>query len=170
MWGALAVRVGALVPRVEQLAVSAGPTIATATARLRGMGIAIGDKVADVVSWAKANPMNASLLALTLGSLGVEVSDLFESKEGQKVAKDVTLGQSGLVDMKRIYDAGSSSEKLNLQVAEVGSDLFTAREILRFAKGHYGSANTAVTAHKMHQAFFEMPLDDVVQGFELLRL
>lgn len=170
MWQMLAVRAASLFPKVEQLAVSAAPTLATASARIRAMGVTLGSKADDLIAWAKANPANASVLALTLGSLGVSVADVFESDEGKKVATQVTTGELSLADSKRILEAGASSEKLNLQVAEVAVDLQTAREVLRWAKQHYGSASAAIDAHKMQQAYFEMPLDDVGMGFNLLRL
>lgn len=170
MWQMLAVRAASLFPKVEQLAVSAAPTLATAGARIRAMGVSLGTKADDLIAWAKANPANASILALTLGSLGVSVADVFESDEGKKVAAQVTNGELSLADSKRILDAGSSSEKLNLQVAEVAADLHLARDVLRWAKQFYGSPSAAIDAHKMHQAYFEMPLDDVTMGFNLLRL
>lgn len=169
MSAALAVRVGALIPRLQGLATSAAPTIAATSARLRAMGMQVGSKVDDIIAWVKTNPVNATLTALTMGSLGVSVVDLFDTEEGKKVATDVTLGRKSLADYSKIDAAGAISEKLDLQVAEVGPDLYTAREVLRFAKGHYGSIASAITAHRLHQAFFEMPLNDVETGYENLR-
>lgn len=169
MWPILAVRVGSLIPRVEAVAASAGPTLATAAARIRAMGVNVGSKADELIAWAKTNPMNASILALTLGSLGIEVADLFESDEGKKTAAKVTTGQAALVDYAKILQAGQSSEKMDLQVSEVANDLHTARAVLSYAKSHYGSRDAAINAHKMHQAFFEMPLSDVLSGYDNLR-
>lgn len=162
------VALGALATRLGLVARSAGPTLAAATSRIRSMGIAIGDKVDDIVVWAKANPMNASLIAMTLASLGVEMSDVFDNKDGKDASKRLQTGASGLVDEAKILEAGRGSEKLNLQIAEVASDAYTAIEVLRFARGHYGSAKAAIRGHRLHQAFLEMPLDDVVVGYETL--
>lgn len=162
------VALGALVTRLTAVARSAGPTLTTAAARIRSMGFTVGDKVDDIVAWVKANPMNASLMGLTLASLGVEMSDVFESDVGKAAAKRLQVGASGLVAEAKILEAGRSSEKLNLQVAEVASDAHTAIEILRFARSEYGSARNAVKAHRLHQAFFEMPLDDVIAGYDTL--
>lgn len=162
------VALGALVPRLTAVARSAGPTLTTATARIRSMGIAVGDKVDDIVAWVKANPTNASLMSLTLASLGIEMSDVFESEAGKAAAKRLQVGASGLAGEAKILDAGRSSEKLNLQVAEVVGDARAAIEILRFARSEYGSARNAVKAHRLHQAFFEMPLDDVIAGYDTL--
>lgn len=159
-----------LATRIRNVASSAAPMIGAAAARLRATGAVIGDTADDVIAWARANPGNAVMAALTLGSLGVAVDDLFETPEGKDLANKVTSGAMGLGDVGKILSAGSASEKLNLQVAEVKMDLYTAREILRWAKSHYGSASAAVSAHKLGQAFFEMALDDVESGFELVRL
>lgn len=159
-----------LVARVTALARSSAPVIGAATARIRAMGVTIGSTADDLIAWIKANPANATLAAATLASLGVAVSDVFTTEEGKQKSGEVLLGISGLADVKRILDAGSSSEKLDLKVAENAIDVYTAREILRFAKSHYGSGAGAVQAHKLHQAFFEMPLDDVEIGFDTIRL
>lgn len=162
------VALGALATRLAAVARSAGPTLSTATARLRSMGVTVGDKVDDVIAWVKASPVNASLMGLTLASLGVEMSDLFESEDGKQAAKRLQVGSAGLVGEAKILEAGRSSQKLDLKVAENASDVHTAIEILRFARSEYGSVRNAIRAHRLHQAFFEMPLDDVVVGYDTL--
>lgn len=159
-----------LVTRITALARSSSPVIAAASARLRALGVTIGSTADDMIAWVRQSPANAAMAAATLGSLGVAVSDIFESPDGKKLANDTTLGSISLADVKKILDAGASSEKLDLKIAENAIDVFTARDILRFAKSHYGSPANAVRAHKYHQAFFEMPLDDVELGFETIRL
>lgn len=164
------VAIGALVTRVTSVARTAAPVLASATARLRSLGVAVGSKVDDLIAWAKASPANASLLAMTLASLGVSMADVFESEEGKEAASKVEIGKTGLASIAKVLEAGSVSEKLNLQIAENAADAFTAIEVLRFARSHYGSQREAVRGHMLHQAFFEMPLNDVEIGFETLRI
>lgn len=161
---------GALATRVAAIARSAGPTLTAATARLRSMGVTVGTKVDDVVAWSKTNPVNASLLAMTLASLGVSMADVFETQEGKDASARLQVGSSGLVDEAKIIEAGRGSEKLNLAIAENASDAFTAIEVLGWARSHYGSPREAERAHRLHQAFMEMPLDDVQVGYQTLRI
>lgn len=166
----LALNAGALTTRMTGLARSASPLLGAATARVRALGITIGDKAEDLIAWAKLNPGNAAIAALTLGSLGLTVADLFVGEEGQKIATLVANGSLGLADAAKIMKAGESSMSMNLNIAENAADVYTAREVLRFARAHYGSDRGAVRAHKLHQAFFEMPLDDVEVGFDTIKL
>lgn len=164
------VNVAALIPRITALSSRASPILASAATRLRAMGVQVGSKADDLVAWAKANPGNATMLAMSLGSVGVMISDLFDTPEGKSLAAKIETSSIGLADVQKVLDAGASSEKLNLQVTEVAADAFTAIEILRWAKGQYGSSTSAIRAHKLHQAFFEMPLDDVEVGYQTLRV
>lgn len=164
------VAIGALVTRVTSVARTAAPVLASATARLRSLGVTVGSTVDDLIAWAKANPVNASLLAMTLASLGVSMADVFVSQEGREATRKVQVGETSLASIARIMEAGGASEKLNLQIAENAADAFTAIEVLRFARSHYGSQREAIRGHMLHQAFFEMPLNDVEIGFETLRI
>ena len=164
------VAISALTTRVTSIARTAAPVLASAAARLRSLGVTVGSKVDDLIAWAKANPGNASLLAMTLASLGVSMVDVFETDEGKAAASQVELGKKGLASIAKIVEAGGASEKLNLQIAENAADAFTAIEVLRFARSHYGSQREAIRGHMLHQAFFEMPLNDVEIGFETLRI
>lgn len=161
---------GALATRVAAIARSAGPTLTAAAARLRALGATVGSTADDVMAWVKTNPANASLLAMTLASLGVSMADVFETPEGQAAATRLQTGKAALSDESRMLEAGRASEKLNLQIAESTRDAYLAIDILRFARNHYGSVQNAVDAHMRHQAFFEMPLDDVRAGFDTLKV
>lgn len=164
------VNVAALIPRISALATRAGPVLASAASRLRTMGVQVGSKADDLIAWAKASPGNATMLAMSLGSVGVMISDLFDTPEGKSLANKIEASMIGLADVQKVLEAGASSERLNLRVAEVATDAFTAIEILRWAKGQYGSSTAAIRAHKLQQAFFEMPLDDVEVGYQTLRV
>lgn len=159
-----------LASRIALIARNSAPMIGAATARIRALGVTIGSSADDLIAWAKLNPGNAAVAALTLGSLGATVSDLFETKEGQDAATKVALGSVGLADMAKIINAGAASEKMPLSIAENAADVYTAQAILRYARSHYGSSAAAVRAHQLHQAFFEMSLDDVQVGFDTIRL
>jgi len=167
---ALVVSAGALTARIAALARSAAPAFGTVLARLRTSAGFVGKSADDVIKYAKASPANASMVALTLASVGVSVADLFETDAGKDAAARVAAGSALVADFAKIDAAGAVSEKLNLAIAENASDLKTASEVLGFAKRHYGSAASAIRAHRLHQAFFEMPRDDVIAGFDTLAL
>lgn len=166
----LALNAGALSTRLAGLARSASPLLGAATARIRALGVTIGDKADDLIAWAKLNPGNAATVALTLGSLGLSMADLFDGEEVRKIAERVADGGMSLADAAKILAAGASSTAMDLKIAENAADVYTARAVLRFAKAHYGSDRGAIRAHKLHQAFFEMPLEDVEVGFDTIKL
>lgn len=170
MLPALSVAAGPLVARIAALSRSSSPIISTLSARLNAIGANVGAKADDIIAWVKANPANAGMAALTLGSLGVGIVDLFSSEEEKKVARSAELGQLNLADLNRIDEAGRASQTLDLQIAETAIDVQTAIAILRFAKSFFGSERTAIDGHRLLQAFFEMPRDDVVAGFATLRV
>lgn len=166
----VAVAASALATRLTAVARAAAPTMSALIARLRATGATVGDKVDDVIAFAKASPGNAAMVAVTLGTLGVQVADLFHSEEGKALATKAQNGQIDLADYVRIDAAGAASTKLDLQIAETAVDAQTAIQILRYAKAHFGSAHAAMDGHRMMQAFFEMPRDDVVAGYATLRV
>lgn len=152
-------------------------------AKLQGVisrtGVVIGNKVDDLVTYVKANPLNATLVTSTLATLGVTVSDLFSTDDKKDPSvrafaaqmEVMALQASGvsLEGIEKIMGAAAKSEELKgISGNEV--DLATLARILGWARGHYGSINAAREAHALHQAFFELAAEDVETGFRRLRL
>lgn len=170
MFPVAAVNASALAARLTAVGRSSAPLLTALASRLRATGATVGSKVDDLVAWVKQNPGNATMAAVTLGSLGVTVSDLFEDEAGRALASQAELGQLSLADFVKIDAAGAKSQELDLQISENQVDAYTAIEILRFARGFFGSSNNAIHGHRMLQAFMEMPRDDVITGFATLRV
>lgn len=152
------------VAAVRSMSTAAPGAFRVVLARLKASTGFVGTTVDDIIRWVGENKMNAAMLAATIASVGFSI----EGAESPELAS-VSEGKLSLVDYGRIIGAGEKSETLDLKVEEVEKDLATAREILSFARSHFGSVNRAIEAHRMMQAFFEMPLVDVVAGFNHLK-
>lgn len=156
---------------VPAIAKSAPALLRALISRLKQVSSFAGDTAEAVLAWAKKDKLNASLIAVTAASLGM---DFFKGDEDGKelstAMQKLVSGEEHFVDTAAILAAGASSESLRLGIAGKQRDIDTATEILSFAKAHYGSASQAKHAHAMHQAFFEMPFADVEAGFASLRV
>lgn len=149
-------------------------------AKLRTGGAVVGDKVSDIISFVKSNPVNASLTLATLASLGIAASDLFGGEEMTPEMERFVAGLDSTASFvtpaqrdaaaKRIMDAGSMSETMVTGLAEREVETLSAIEVLSWARGHFGSASAAMRAHRLMQAFVEMSYEDVRTGFATLRL
>lgn len=142
--------------------------------RLKTAGAAVGDTALSIVTWAKSNPANAVLLTTTIASLGFSVSDVFGSTVS---APDVAKFVEGLDDIANKSRAKIDALGAASETAKTGAssetrqvDDETAIEVLSWARGFFGSPSTAVQAHRMLQAFVEMPLSEVKHGFAVYRL
>lgn len=147
--------------------------LSTLLARLKVGGQFIGAGIGDVVKWAKLNPANATLLATTLASMGFSVAELFgesSDPEVQQFANDLnTVAAKAGALINKIGSAneaarfGSNSDDRQVQ-DEVSI------EVLSWARGFFGGVKQAVEAHRMIQAFVEMPLPEVQHGFAVYKL
>lgn len=147
---------------------SVGPKAVEAVQKAGATGIA---SVGDIVTYAKTNPTNAALVFTSLASAGFAVSDLFspadkQDQDARSSATALAVAEAAAVDAKLIDIAGASEELGGISGNK--QDLVTLQRILRFARGHYGSATAATEAWKSHQAFFELSLKDVETGFAIL--
>lgn len=141
--------------------------------RLKTAGAAVGTSVSSLVTWAKANPGNAVLLSTTLASLGFSVADLFGDSKDPETKQFLTgLGEIAGKAAAAIDVIGATHEG-----AKFGSNSIERQvqdeisiEVLSWARGFFGSVPSAVLAHRMMQAFVEMPLDEVQHGFAVYRL
>lgn len=140
-------------------------------------GYAVGDSVKDLISYLKSNPVNGTAILALLAQAGASVADLFSPAEKanpdeRALANTLeghyldSLGLS-VEQIGRINDAGKKSEELKGLITNMG-DLQMAREVLKWARSHYGTADLAIRAHQWHQAFFEMSREDVTNGFNIL--
>jgi hypothetical protein len=155
--------------------------LAQLVARLRAAGATVGDKAGDVVKYFKSSPVAASLTLGSIAGLGFSMDELFNGvdmndpdlrsfKDGLDKTTLEARKALGIKAHAMVMEAGAESESLDLQINEVERDLMIAREVLGWAKSFYGSANAAMRAHRLNQAFFEMPYDDVVSGYNNLRV
>jgi len=156
--------------------------LAQLVAKLRAAGATVGDTAKDVIGYFKAAPINASLVLASFASLGVATYELFDGVdaegddnllsfiEGLDTTRRAALEKAGKEAFKLVKDAGAKSASLDLDISEKEADLITAREVLGWAKGHFGSVNGAMRAHRLAQAFYEMNYDDVVSGYTNLRV
>lgn len=140
----------------------------------------------DVIAYAKSSPVSALLTMTTLASLGVSVMSLFGSDDEVEKLKVRLDPESNnfLLSLANIDRAAAPSAEayattvaaadesthLKLGLAAQSMNNQTAIEILSFAKKFFGSPASALIAHRLLQAYMEMPHDDVVSGFETLRL
>jgi len=129
--------------------------------------------VGDIVKYVKLNPMNSAVLFSSLASAGFAVSDLFSPADKQDDESRQAATSLAVLELKamnvRLDGIAAGSEELS-GISGDRSDLVLLRRILKFARGHYGSAERAIEAFRSHQAFFELNLDDIKSGFENLDL
>lgn len=147
--------------------------MASLIARLKVGGQFVGSTVGDIVKWARSNPANATLLATTLASMGFSVASLFgESDDPEvnqfaddldRVAKKATALINKIGSANEAAAFGSDSEDRKVQ-DEVSI------EVLSWARGFFGGIHQATEAHRMLQAFVEMPLNEVRHGFSVYKL
>lgn len=147
--------------------------LSTLVARLKVGGQFAGNAVGDIVKWVKLNPGNATLLATTLASMGFTVSELF----GDSKDPDVMKFSSDLNNVAAKASALINSIGASKEAAKFGSDSEERRvqdevaiEVLSWARGFFGGVAQAVDAHRMMQAFVEMPLSEVQHGFAVYKL
>lgn len=167
-------------PYVGRMAQTAPGFLATLIARLRVSGAVVGDRVADVIAWVRANPANAGMLLATIASLGYSAAGLIDSgdpdaeviKNQLEVVRSRAIASpdDGRKAAAQLIAAGGVSEKLNMHTADKRGEDLLSIAVLGFAKQFFGGADGAIEAHIMMQAFFEMPLDDVRHGMLTLNL
>lgn len=130
----------------------------------------------DIVAYARQNPGNASLVFATIASVGISVADLFSSadKADTDVRKtaialdQMTVGAQARADAM-IANNAASSELMKLGAADREVELRALADICQWAKGHFGSARSALDGHQKLQAFVELPYADLETGFRLLK-
>lgn len=168
-------------PFIGRQAVKNSGFLGSLVSRLRAAGANVGNKASDVVNYFKSSPVNAALTVSTVAGLGVATTELFKDidVDGNDLRSFVNgldattlqartmLGQQAHV---KVLEAGSHTEQLDLNISENEMDMIAAREVLSWAKAHFGSANAAMRGHRLLQAFAQMPYNDVVSGYENLRV
>lgn len=159
-------------PFLGRVASSTPGLLAKLITRLRAGGAVVGDKLDDVIRWAKANPVNAALIASTLASMGFAVSDLFkgaEDDETKSFARDLEAlaAKARSRSSEMIADIGDDSESKFFK--RDSDDEVASRELLkrtlRWARDNFGGEKAAMLAHQYIQVFSEIPADVVAQGY-----
>lgn len=161
----------AVLTRLGPWLTRAGSAAMTSVKAALGKNGVVVNSVSDVVAYAKTSPGNAMLVFSNLAMAGFAVSDLFSpadkaSGEVRAAATSLAMAEAAAANL-RLIEIGQDSESLG-GISGNKQDLVTLRRILQWARGHYGSAESVIEAHKAQQAFFELSLDDVRSGFELL--
>lgn len=126
-----------------------------------------------LISYATSSPTNAVLTLTNLAAAGFMVSDLFTPADKQDPETRVLAGQLTSREMAviegRIDEVVAESEELG-GILGSKTDLVLLQRALTWARGHYGSANAAIEAHRMSQVFAELSHGDVKAGYDLLSL
>lgn len=156
--------------------------LASLLTKLRAAGVVVGDKVDDVVRYFKSSPASASLTLATIASLGMSIFDLFDGVDVsdnpelsglvtglEDVANFATPGQRSAAATK-LLSFGSASESFKPGLQEKEVDLIALQETLQWAKQHFGSAQAALRAHRLMQAFVELPYEEARTGYALLKV
>lgn len=162
---AAAARLG---PWLMRAGPAAGEAAVAAVTKAGATGI---KSVSDIVRYIGANKMNTAVVFSSLASAGFAVSDLFSPADKQDPEARVSATSLSVAELKasdsRLIDVAGDSENL-AGLSGSREDLVLLRRILQWAKGHYGSAASAVEAWKSQQAFFELSLADIENGFAVL--
>lgn len=129
--------------------------------------------LSSLVAFATSSPTNAVLTLTNLAMTGFMVSDLFTpadklDPEVRLLAGKLTATEMAVIE-GRIDEVAAASEELE-GVLGSKTDLVLLQRVLTWARGHYGSPNAAIEAHRMSQAFAELSHSDVKAGYELLNL
>lgn len=162
---------------VKKMAEQAGAAFATVTRRLQRVGFK-GGSISELLAWAKEDPTRFWSIFLAFASIGLDVERFLseEGEDGKSVVEALGKGRTAELSRARDYlpdgriaEAADASAALDLPISEKQLDLHLAAELVRWARRHYGSDADALQAHAMHQAFFEMPHDDVATALRLLK-
>lgn len=155
-------------------AISSSPgLLATLVARLRVGGAFAGKSVGDIVKWIRANPANATLLATTLASLGMSVASLFDGTDDEEVAKfaaDLNVVAQKAAKLIDGYGAENENAAFGGSTEERKVQDEVAITVLSWARSFFGGVQQSVEAHRLLQAFIEMPLAEVRHGFDIYKL
>lgn len=164
---------------ITRAARAAGARMATIYGSLRKHGFQ-GSSVGDLLSWIKNNKGAFMLTVAAFADVGIDVLSLVKGgedgaeeftasvdPEDRKIIEVILAGESEA--QKLVHGAASASERADVSIAERASDLAFTQAVLTWARRHYGSVDAAIKAHQLHQAFFEMPYDDVVVGMTYVR-
>lgn len=148
-----------------------GAALSRIYAAIRSSGGPALNSVQGVVDYVKASPANAVLVFSSIASLGIGISDLFSPEDkttadGRSIATSLAVMEAQASNLV-LLPASENSETLK-GISGNRTELKALQRTLAFAVGHYGSKSAAREAHVLHQAFFELSLDDLDAGFDVL--
>lgn len=166
-----------LLPWLTRVSAQSPAAWAKLTAALKTAGVATADKAADIVAYARQNPMNATLVFTTIASVGLSVADLFGSEDKadnavRKTAMTLDSISLGIADQagQIIGRVAADSEKISGELAAREVHMRLVQDICRWAKSHFGGVQQALEAHQKLQAFVELPYAEVEMGFRYLHM
>lgn len=140
--------------------------LGTLVTRLRSAGEVVGSSATDIVRWAQQSPTNMSLfvtMAAAAGATGLET--LLKPANGKSTPEQQEL----IEKLKSISGEGGVSVSAGSSCSALG-DPEELRDLLTWARGHYGTAEDAITAHDKAQRFQALDPMRVRAGYRLLRL
>lgn len=165
-------------PWLGRAAASNKALVPSIVARLRAVGMTVGDTIADVVNAAKRSPTSTLTVLGVLASVGMSVSEFFDgSSEGESVKSKLAAVTNGSTPAERtaafnrLFEIGENSVDSSLRISdEQAANNEAIREVLSWSIDHYGSRQAALRAHVMGQAFVQLSYETVARGFEQLNL
>lgn len=168
-------------PWLARAAKSNAAFIPSLVTKLRSAGVVVGNKVEDIIDAFKRSPGTALTILGTIASLGYAVKDLIgQGKEDEhlhqhrETLERIALGVSPAereAAFMRLFAIGERQFDSSLSISSADAERNEAvRQVLQWARGHYGSPEAAMRAHTMAQAFFELDARTVQIGFATLRL
>lgn len=175
--GVVATRLGPWLGRMAKISPN---FLASLTSKLTAAGATVESGVSGIVKYFKSSPAAASLTLASIASVGVDVKDLFFGEDldddSQRFVDQLRLVANGGTARERaeamglVMAAGKESESADFGLKGGKTKRLAAIEVLSWAKAHYGSVASAARAHALHQAFFEMPFEDVNDGYQTLNV
>lgn len=172
---------GRLAKQVPSLPVRMAAKIRTAGGDITDVTPKDKNWIPVITTWIKTSPMNAFTAVATLAGLGHPISALFsgsDDAESVAIVKSLEVTTTRAVEMLKtkatelIEAAGHASETLPGLAPNGPSamNVEATREVLAWASIWFGTKEEAQLTHKYMQAFFEMPREHVIYGYENLRL
>jgi len=166
--------------------------------RLRAAGKTVQATVPGVIAFVKEHPLNALLVMSSLGDMGISIYHLFAHDdttdaekakaleiEREAIAAGPEVKTASHTEVVAVTQALSSAVRKRIDVASAASEVLREdpknpetrearaellEEICSWAKGFFGSRESALNAHAMLQGFLELPKDDVSYAFAHLQL
>lgn len=154
--------------------------LAELASKLNTAGAAVTASASSIIKYFKSSPAGAALVLTSIATLGVSTADLMaDSRDDPEMdafadGLDRVYAKAELIARQKgrtlVTDAGQSSETFLPGEIDDQAETYALQDVLSWAVRHYGSIPAAQRAHLMGQAFYELPYNKVVFGFQTLKL